>query len=82
MDKSELITSYRFEKDRQAKVEKALEIQKKKLSGICKDLFDQHGKGPHDLGDGNAEGYIVVQNGDKYYLKAVPAKKPGKEATS
>ena len=78
MDKSELITSYRFEKDRLAKVEKALEIQKKKISGICKDLFYQHGKGPHDLGDGYAEGYIVVQNSDKYYLKAVPAKKAGK----
>ena len=81
MGKSELISSYRFEKDRLAKVEKALEIQKKKLSGICKDLFDQHGKGPHDLGDGNADGYIVVQMSDKFYLKAVPAKKAGKQAS-
>lgn len=78
MSKVELITSYKYEKGRLAKVEKALEIQKKKISDICKDLFDQHGKGPHDLSDGNTEGYIVVQNGDKYYLKAVPAKKAGK----
>jgi hypothetical protein len=82
MDKSELTASYKYEKDRLIKVEKALEIQKKKLSGISKDLFDQYGKGPHDLGDGNAEGYIVVQNGDKFYLKAVPAKKAGKQASS
>jgi len=82
MDKSELVASYKFEKDRLAKVEKALEIQKKRISSLCKDLFEQHGKGPHDLGDGNAEGYIVIQKGETYYLKAAMAKKAGKDASS
>ncbi len=68
MDKAELIEKYKYEQDRKAKVEKALEIQKRKLSGLCKDLLEQHGKGPHDLGDGVAEGYIVIQKGDTCYL--------------
>lgn len=75
MDKAELIASYKYEKDRQAKVEKALEIQKRKLSGICKDLLEQHGKGPHDLGDGNANGYNIIQKGDTYYLSQARGKK-------
>jgi len=56
MDKAELIASYKFEKGRQVMVEKAQEIQKRKLSSICKELLEKYGKGPHDLGDGNSEG--------------------------
>jgi hypothetical protein len=74
MDKDELIASYKYEKDRQAKVEKAQEIQKRKLSGICKTLLEEHGKGPHDLGDGNADGWIVIQKGDTCYLSPVRKK--------
>jgi hypothetical protein len=80
MSKSELIASYKNEKERLAKVEKALEIQKKKICGICKDMLEQYGKGPHDLGDGNAEGSIVVQKGDTFYMKAAMVKKGGKES--
>lgn len=75
MDKAELIASYRFEKDRQAKVEKAQEIQKRKLSSICKELLEKYGKGPHDLGDGNPEEYIVIQKGDTCYLSQARVKK-------
>jgi hypothetical protein len=75
MDKPELIASYKYEKDRLAKVEKALEIQKKKLAGICRELLEQHGKGPHDIGDGNTEGYIVIQKGETCYLSPSRASK-------
>jgi hypothetical protein len=75
MGKPELITSYKYEKERLAKVEKALEIQKKKLAGICKELLEQHGKGPHDIGDGNTDGYIVIQKGESCYLSPCRASK-------
>jgi len=73
MDKSELVASYNFEKDRLAKVEKALEIQKRKLSGICREMLEQHGKGPHDLGGGNE--YIIIQKGESCYFSPARAKK-------
>lgn len=76
MDKSELIASYKLEKDRLAKVEKALDIQKKRVSGLCKSVLEQYGKGPHDLGDGNE--YIIIQKGDSCYFS--PAR--GKKATA
>jgi len=72
MDKSELIASYKSEKDRLAKVEKALEIQKKRVSGLCKSVLEQHGKGPHDLGDGE---YIIIQKGESCYFSPARAKK-------
>lgn len=73
MDKSELIASYKFEKDRLAKVEKALEIQKRKLSGLVKTMLEDHGKGPHDLGDGNE--CIIIQKGESCYFSPSRAKK-------
>jgi hypothetical protein len=73
MDKSELIASYKFEKERLAKVEKALEIQKKKISGLCKSMLEEHGKGPHDFGDGGE--YIIIQKGDSCYFSAARGKK-------
>ena len=72
MDKCELIASYKSEKDRLAKVEKALEIQKKRVSGLCKSVLEQHGKGPHDLGDGE---YIIIQKGESCYFSPARAKK-------
>lgn len=73
MDKSELVASYKFEKDRLAKVEKALEIQKRKLSGLVKDMLEQHGKGPHDFGEGTE--YNIIQKGDLCYFSPAKAKK-------
>lgn len=73
MDKSELVASYKFEKDRLAKVEKALEIQKRKLNGLCRTMLEEHGKGPHDLGDGVE--YIIIQKGDTCYFSPARAKK-------
>lgn len=73
MDKSELIASYKYEKERLAKVEKALEIQKRKISGLVKSVLEEHGKGPHDLGDGGE--YIIIQKGDLCYFSASRTKK-------
>ena len=70
MDKSELIASYEFEKDRLSKVKKALEIQSKRVSGVCKSVLEQYGKGPHNLGDGE---YIIIQKGDSCFFS--PARK-------
>lgn len=72
MDKSELINSYQFEKDRLAKVKKALEIQNKRVSGICKSVLEQYGKGPHDLG---GEEYIIIQKGDSCFFSPARKKK-------
>jgi hypothetical protein len=73
MDKSELIARYKFEKDRLTKVEKALEIQKKLVSGLCKDFLEQYGKGPHDLGGENE--YIIIQKGETCYFSLARGKK-------
>jgi hypothetical protein len=73
MDKSELIANYKYEKERLAKVEQALEIQKRKISGIVKSVLQEHGNGPHDLGDGRE--YIIIQKGDSCYFSPSRAKK-------
>jgi hypothetical protein len=73
MSKSELIASYKYEKDRLAKVEKALEIQKRKISGLVKSVLEEHGKGPHDLGDGVE--HIIIQKGDSCYFSIARGKK-------
>jgi hypothetical protein len=80
MSKTELIDKYKAEKVRLGLVEKALEIQKGRLNLICKELFEGHGKGPHDIGDGHPEGYMVMQRGETFYLQA--AKKKGAKETT
>jgi len=79
--KEELITKYRVEKDRLARVEAALTIQKDRVSSVAKEVFEAHGAGPHDLGDGKADGYkIQCRGGTTYYFVAVVPK--GKKADS
>lgn len=76
---AEVLSEYKAEKDRLAKVEKALEIQKGKVSSLAKKLMEAGGKGPHDLGDGKEAGYIVCSRGDgegaTFYLMPAKAKK-------
>ena len=75
MSKEELLSKYKFEKDRLARVEAALAIQKDRVSAMAKEVFEAHGPGPHDLGDGKPDGYkIQCRGGTTYYFVAVAAK--------
>jgi hypothetical protein len=79
MNKEELLTRYKEEKSRLVRVEQALEIQKARISDLAKTIFEAHGAGPHDLGDGKADGYkIQCRGGSTYYFVAVVPK--GKKA--
>lgn len=79
MSKEELLTRYKEEKSRLVRVEAALEIQKGRISELAKTIFEAHGAGPHDLGDGKADGYkIQCRGGTTYYFVAVAPK--GKKA--
>lgn len=79
--KEELITKYKFEKDRLARVEQALGIQKDRVSAVAKEIFEAHGAGPHDLGDGKPDGYkIQCRGGTTYYFVAVAPKGKKPEA--
>lgn len=74
--KEELLSKYKEEKARLAKVEQALEIQKGRISDLAKSIFEVHGAGPHDLGDGKADGYkIQCRGGNIFYFVAVKGKK-------
>ncbi len=73
--KEELLTKYKMEKDRLARVEQVLTIQKDRVSAVAKEVFEAHGAGPHDLGDGKPDGYkIQCRGGTTYYFVAVVAK--------
>jgi hypothetical protein len=72
---SELFATYRKEKTLLTKVERGLEIQRKKVQGIVKEILATHGKGPHDIGDGRPGGYVVAQKGEACWL--TPADKGG-----
>jgi hypothetical protein len=80
--KEEMITEYKFEKERLARVEAALAIQKDRVSTKAKEVFDAYGAGPHDLRDGKPDGYkIQCRGGTTYYFVAVaPKGKKGEAA--
>lgn len=86
MTREEIVAKYREEKDRLQKVEKALEIQKGKVGSLARQLFTEHGKGPHDLGDGRVGGYIVACRGSgedaTYFLTPAVKTKAGKETAT
>jgi hypothetical protein len=82
--KEELIAKYKEEKSRLGRVEQALVIQKERVSNLAKTIFEAHGKGPHDLGDGREGGYLIVcRGGSNYYFSPVTKKgaKEGAEAS-
>jgi hypothetical protein len=73
--KEELLGEFKVEKDRLARVEAALAIQKDRVSAKAKEIFEAHGAGPHDLGDGKPDGYkIQCRGGTTYYFVAVVPK--------
>ena len=77
--KEEMLGEFKVEKDRLARVEAALAIQKDRVSAKAKEIFEAHGAGPHDLGDGKPDGYkIQCRGGTTYYFVAVVPK--GKKA--
>jgi len=79
--KEELLGKYKFEKDRLARVEQALDIQKVRVSSVAKEVFEAYGAGPHDLGDGKPDGYkIQCRGGTTYYFVAVAPKGKKPEA--
>lgn len=79
--KEELVAKYKEEKSRLARVEQALTIQKERVSNLAKEIFEAHGKGPHDLGDSREGGYLIVcRGGSNYYFSPVQKGKGSKEA--
>lgn len=65
MDKSKLIDAFLEQTKTLDKVEKALEIVKTRRSTLVKQLFEGHGKGPHDIGGKLCN---IVQKGDTFFF--------------
>lgn len=74
-DLKTLFASYAQETVTLAKVEKALEVTKARRSGFVKQVLEEHGKGPHDLGDGRGP-CMILQKGETFFFTPVQKKKP------
>lgn len=74
-----LFAEYNKQKALLTKVEQGIEVQKKRVQGVARAIFEAKGKGPHDIGDGRPGGYVVAvrknPEGDVYFL--TPADKRG-----
>lgn len=78
-DKDKLIASYVEQKKTQAKVEKALDITKERVSTLAKQILTEHGKGPH-LIDGRE--MVIIAKGDTCFFTPVKAKKEAPAAVT
>jgi hypothetical protein len=66
VDKAKLIDAYLEQTKTLDKVEKALEIVKQRRSKLVKQVFETHGKGPHEVEPGKFMN--VVQKGETYFF--------------
>jgi len=73
-DPTALLTAWTEQNKNLEKLEKATEFTKNKRSGIVKQLFEEHGKGPFEI-DGKA--YIAINKADTFYLKVAAQNEDG-----
>ena len=78
-DKDKLVAAYVDQKKTLAKVEKALEITKGKVSSLAKQILDGYGKGPH-LIDGRE--MMIIAKGDTCFFTPAKAKKDASAAVA